>query len=421
MAEAPSRPGAAEKEFLEVPILSDMKTTAPAICLVTDAYWPAKGGVEAWVHAHSAHLGKKFRVSVVAHANSDALSGILSRTVLLKTFPPFRDDFGNQVSCLSPSLFGRIVMLPFIIWIFPLIKRLWPKQVFDFLYFFYKRAFFSRLSKAVANADIVHCFSTGHLAACASDACRKLEIRLIQSPPVHFNKWGDSPLLLSAYARADAILCLSRVFKEEFERRLFPSKPRVVVVPALTVEYPEIRRPEKAPPSPFVLFLGRREKHKGLGLLLSSLEQCRATTTLAVAGPGIRLSPVPRSCVDLGEVEEPEKQWLLRNCDIFCVPSEDESFGIVYAEAMHFAKPVVALDIAPINEIVINGETGILVPRGDRDALAHALETLLDNVQTGRTMGQNGLRLYEEKYKPAVVLDHILKAYETALKERSDP
>jgi glycosyltransferase involved in cell wall biosynthesis len=398
-----------------------MKNNPPVICLVTDTYWPAKGGIETWAHAYSAHLRKKYAVSIISHARNNSLASMLSRTVLLKSFAPFQDDFGNNVSCLAPSLAGRIAMLPFILWNFPLLKRLWPKPVFDFLYLFYRTAFFSRLLRAVANADIVHCFSTGHLAACVTGVCRKRGIRLIHSPPVHFGKWGDSPLLLSAYAKADAVLCLSRSWKEFFERRAASKPSRVIVIPALTIEHSDSRRPDRAPQQPFVLFLGRREKHKGLELLMTAFEKCSGPASLVIAGPGAKNESRFSSCIDLGEVDEPEKQWLLEHCAVFCVPSEDESFGIVYAEAMRFAKPVVALDVAPVNEIVINGETGILVPPGNRNALAFALEKLLADDPLRNTMGQNGLRRYAEKYSPAVVLEQITKTYERLLKERSGP
>jgi glycosyltransferase involved in cell wall biosynthesis len=313
-------------------------------------------------------------------------------------------------------LAGRIAMLPFIIWNFPLIKTLWPKPVFDFLYLFYRVAFSRRLLRAISNADIVHCFSTGHLAACVTGVCRKRGIRLIHSPPVHFGKWGDSRLLLSAYARADRVLCLSRTFKKDFERHNAPGPARITVIPALTIEHSDSRRPDRAPQQPFVLFLGRREKHKGLDLLLSAFKGISGTNAvLVIAGPGDKNPCPPPFSIDLGEVDEGEKQWLLQHCTVFCVPSDNESFGIVYAEAMRFAKPVVALDVAPVNEIVINGETGILVPPGGRGALASALTRLLTDGPLRNTMGYNGLRRYAEKYSPVVVLKQIIREYEKLL------
>jgi glycosyltransferase involved in cell wall biosynthesis len=393
-----------------------MKNNFRNICLVTDTYWPAKGGVEAWVHAHSAHLGNKFRISVIAHAKDNSLGSMLSRTVVLKPFAPFVDDFGNPVSCLAPSPVGRLLMLPYIFWNFPLIKRLWPKQVFDFLYFFYKCAFFNRLSNAAKDADIVHCFSTGHLAACVTDVCRKRGIRLIHSPPVHFGKWGDTPLLLSAYARADAVLCLSQAFKKDFGQRMPFKGPATLVVPALTIETTATRAPRRTPSPPFVLFLGRRERHKGLDMLLSAFEKLLANVTLVIAGPGgNKHASLPPSCMDVGEVEEPEKQWLLENCSVFCVPSADESFGIVYTEAMRSTKPVVALDVSPVNEIVINGETGVLVPAGDPSALAAALDKLLGNEALRKKMGEAGRKRYEEYFSPATVLEKIVNEYEKLL------
>jgi glycosyltransferase involved in cell wall biosynthesis len=388
------------------------------VCLVTDTYWPATGGVEAWVHAHSAHLRKKFQVSIVAHARDNTLSGILSRTVFLKSFSTFQDDYGNRVSCLSPGILGRIVMLPLIFWNFPFVRRFFPKPAFDFLYVFYKAAFFRKLSDAVADADIVHCFSTGYLAACTTDTCRKRNVKFIHSPPVHFNKWGDTPLLLSSYAKADAVLCLSEAFKRDFKKHAFSPAPDILVVPALTIQNTDSRQPYHVPQPPFILFLGRREKHKGLDLLLSAFEECARKATLIVAGPGKKVTPASPSVIDLGEVGGQEKQWLLEHCDIFCVPSADESFGIVYAEAMRCARPVVALDIAPVNEIVVQGETGILVPQGNRAALAEALLKLLLDKRTREEMGRKGCARYNRIYSPSVVLDQIVMMYGKVLAEK---
>jgi glycosyltransferase involved in cell wall biosynthesis len=395
-----------------------MKHDPPVICLVTDTYWPATGGVEAWVHAHSAHLGEKFQVSIVAHARDNTLSGILSRTVSLKSFPPFQDDYGNRVSSLSPAVLGRIAMVPLILWEFPFVRRFFPKPAFDFLYVFYKAAFFRKLSDAVADADIVHCFSTGYLAACTTDVCRKRSVRLIHSPPVHFNKWGDTPLLLSSYAKADAVLCLSDAFKRDFKKHAPSPAPDILVVPALTIQNADSRQPAPAPQPPFILFLGRREKHKGLGLLLSAFEECAGKATLVVAGPGEKVTRASPSVIDLGTVGGQEKQWLLEHCDIFCVPSADESFGIVYTEAMRCARPVVALDVAPVNEIVVQGETGILVPPDNRAALAEALLKLLSDKHTREEMGRKGCARYNRNYSPSVVLDQIVIMYGKVLAEK---
>jgi glycosyltransferase involved in cell wall biosynthesis len=384
-----------------------------AIALVTDIYWPAAGGVEQWVRGYSRLLGKRCSVTVIAHARTALQTGFISKTVFLKTFEPYRDDAGNRVMGLFPGVFGRIALLPLLIWYVPFVRRLWAKQVFDLLYFFYKTAFSRRLAALVKGADIVHCFSTGHLAACATDVCKRLGLRLVHSPPVHFDRWGDSPLQLRSYAKADAVLCLSQSFQGEFERRCTGAHGPLVVVPALTVEEGGAEKPHALTDEPFILFLGRRERHKGLAMLCSAVASQASCPALIVAGPGKSVSGP--GIVDLGEVTDAQKQWLLGHCELLCVPSEDESFGIVYLEAMRYSRAVVALDVAPVNEIVLNGETGILVSPRDGKALAAALERLLSDRSMRERMGGKGKERYDGMFAPEIVVEKILKVYKEIL------
>jgi glycosyltransferase involved in cell wall biosynthesis len=273
-------------------------------------------------------------------------------------------------------------------------------------------AFLAKLAGLVKGADIVHCFSTGHLAACAADVCKRLGLRLIQSPPVHFDRWGDSPLLLRSYAAADAIVCLSRSFQGEFERRFIGAHGPLYVVPALVGEGPSAtaaERPDGLTGAPFILFLGRRERHKGLDLLRSAVASMPSRPLLVAAGPGETVSR--HGIIDLGEVSDAQKQWLLEHCDLLCVPSADESFGIVYLEAMRHGRPVVALDVAPVNEIVANNETGLLVPPRDEKALAGALEKLLSDGSLRERMGRKGKERYKEFFAPGIVAEKIMKVY----------
>jgi glycosyltransferase involved in cell wall biosynthesis len=385
------------------------------VALVTDTYWPAAGGVEQWVRGYSRMLGKRCNVTVIAHAKTSLQTGFVSKTVFLRTFEPYRDDAGNKVIGLFPGVFGRIALLPLLIWYVPFVRRLWAKQAFDLLYFFYKTAFSRRLAALVKGADIVHCFSTGHLAACATDVCKRLGLRLVHSPPVHFDRWGDSPLLLRSYVRADAVLCLSKSFQREFERRCTGAHGPLVVVPALTVEEKDAEKPRELKDTPFILFLGRREHHKGLAMLCSAVVSLSSRPLLVVAGPGEPVSG--QGILDLGEVSDAQKQWLLGCCELLCVPSEDESFGIVYLEAMRHGRPVVALDVAPVNEIVVNGETGILVPPRDENALAAALERLLSDKSTRERMGRKGKETYDGLFAPEIVVENILKVYEDIFKK----
>jgi glycosyltransferase involved in cell wall biosynthesis len=76
--------------------------------------------------------------------------------------------------------------------------------------------------------------------------------------------------------------------------------------------------------------------------------------------------------------------------DAFAMPSIWEGFGIVLLEAMAAGKPVVASRVATIPEVVVDGETGLLVPAGEAAALAEALASLALDPDLARRMGEAG-------------------------------
>jgi glycosyltransferase involved in cell wall biosynthesis len=274
-------------------------------------------------------------------------------------------------------------------------------------------AFRKKLDNALSGAELVHCFSTGYLAAWATEACLSKAIPLIHSPPVHFGKWGDSPLLLQSYAKANAIVCLSQSFKHEFQRLLPQARVPVYVNPAPVSLSKNKKEPSLPVPNPFILFLGRREKHKGLTVLLSAFKKILPPASLVVAGPGRPVSPEDPRIIDLGFVDEAIKNWLLDNCALLCVPSYEESFGIVFVEAMAHAKPVVAFDIAPVNEIIVHGETGLLIPAGETKEISAAIRALLNGPASAQRMGNNGYKRYCEVYEGKKVMKKIMSLYDS--------
>ena len=83
----------------------------------------------------------------------------------------------------------------------------------------------------------------------------------------------------------------------------------------------------------------------------------------------------------------------LLNFDVFVLPSTSpEPFGIVLLEAMVNGVPVVATNHGGPRDVVVNGETGILVSPTDSKELSEAISKLLGNAELRRTMGENGRR-----------------------------
>lgn len=89
---------------------------------------------------------------------------------------------------------------------------------------------------------------------------------------------------------------------------------------------------------------------------------------------------------------------ILQALDIFVLPSIREGQPIILLEAMAMGKPIVATDIEGVNETVVNGLTGILVPPKAPQALARAIVSLLKDSKKAQKMGQAGRRVVEEKF-----------------------
>jgi glycosyltransferase involved in cell wall biosynthesis len=144
------------------------------------------------------------------------------------------------------------------------------------------------------------------------------------------------------------------------------------------------------------------EPKKGLRVLLEAVAQLRSRSSV----PGCQLLIVGDGPAYGSLCEQAEQMglapWvvfagmrrdiadLLPLLDIFVLPSLYEGFGIAILEAMAAGRPVVATAVGGIPEVVVHGETGLLVPPGDPVALAAALHELLAHPERARALGARG-------------------------------
>lgn len=154
--------------------------------------------------------------------------------------------------------------------------------------------------------------------------------------------------------------------------------------------------------------VGRLAPQKGQRHLVSAMPALLSRVPgahLAIVGGG-DLEPVLRALArELGVQERVhllgarrDARAFMHAADAFAMPSIWEGFGIVLLEAMAAGLPIVASRVATIPEVVVDGETGILVPPGDANALADALATLaLDRKLAGR-YGAAGRRRLEQQF-----------------------
>jgi glycosyltransferase involved in cell wall biosynthesis len=97
-------------------------------------------------------------------------------------------------------------------------------------------------------------------------------------------------------------------------------------------------------------------------------------------------------------------------------PSHREGFGVACLEAMAHGRPVVAGDVGGLRDLVVDGETGYLVPPRDVTALRKALERLLGDRDLRRSLGEAGRRRAEERFSWRHATEATLAAYQDALR-----
>jgi glycosyltransferase involved in cell wall biosynthesis len=108
---------------------------------------------------------------------------------------------------------------------------------------------------------------------------------------------------------------------------------------------------------------------------------------------------------------------LLQMFDVFTLPTQVDAFPLVILEAMSRARPVIASGIGGIPEAVVEGETGLLVPPRDPDALAERLGDLLRAPDLAVQMGRAGY----ERFCKRFTLEHMLDEHQTLYRELLAP
>jgi glycosyltransferase involved in cell wall biosynthesis len=102
---------------------------------------------------------------------------------------------------------------------------------------------------------------------------------------------------------------------------------------------------------------------------------------------------------------------ILGATDLFVMPSLWEGLGLVFLEAMAFSLPVVANRVSAIPEIVVHGETGLLVEPGDPEALASAIEELLFHPERSADFGRRGLDRLKKHFSIKEMVDRTEQVY----------
>lgn len=259
-----------------------------------------------------------------------------------------------------------------------------------------------------------------------------------------------------ALEAADAVIAVSQEMRADI-LRLFAVAPEKVAVIGNGVDTDEFRpvasqaalgRYGVDPARPYVLFVGRISRQKGILHLVRAIPHLdpAVQVVLCASAPD---TPDVAAEVDAAVAElcarRPGVIWipemvarpavieLYSHAALFCCPSVYEPFGIINLEAAACQVPVVASAVGGIPEVVAHGETGLLVPvrlragaafepedpDGFARDLAAAMAELLADPARRRTMGQAGRRRAEARFSWRAVAKQVLALYEACCAQRS--
>jgi alpha-maltose-1-phosphate synthase len=257
------------------------------------------------------------------------------------------------------------------------------------------------------------------------------------------SSWMERTAILDA----DAIIAVSNGTKEDVLRAydVDPAKVHVIYNGIDLAEYQKTSDTTALttygvdPAVPYVLFVGRITRQKGVTHLVEAIRYMPQGTQVVLCAGAPDTPEIAAEMRDKVQaarqinprvvwiekmVTKPEAIQLYSHARVFCCPSVYEPFGIINLEAMACRAPVVASATGGIKEVVVDGETGYLVPfeadpvtgfpvdpdRFERD-LAAKLSDLLADPEKCRLFGDAGRRRVEAKFAWDAIADQTIALY----------
>lgn len=174
-----------------------------------------------------------------------------------------------------------------------------------------------------------------------------------------------------------------------------------------------------------VLFVGAARYYKGIEVLLRAM--AKVDGRLILAGRGTQDAALRQLAGSLGiqdrvgfcgEVTPSRLRILLNAADVFVLPSIDrcETFGIGQLEAMACSKPVVSTDLPTgVRSVNRHGVTGLVVPPGEPESLAGALNLLISDPGLRAELGGAARRLVEQEFGAGRMVSKTLEVYSEVL------
>lgn len=229
---------------------------------------------------------------------------------------------------------------------------------------------------------------------------------------------------------SDAVTAVSESLRDDSYRKLHITRDIVTIPNFLDPEEyrriytPGLRERFATPPEKVIVHMSNMRKVKRIDVLIEAFARIvqQMPARLLLVGDGPELCS---ACELAGQLGVRDKiHWLgnqeqitplLSVGDLFLLPSEQESFGLAALEAMACGLPVVASNAGGIPEVVVHGETGLLVPVGDAAALAAASVQILRDPAQHQAMGKAARERAVSRFAAAPVVAQYEALYRRML------
>lgn len=246
--------------------------------------------------------------------------------------------------------------------------------------------------------------------------------------------FGLSRLRQRAVLQAEAIWSISDFTTDRLVDTTGISAERVrLLAPGLTMDHAEaLAKPlntvDRSGGERWLLSVARldaSERQKGIDDVLKALHRLSSklpNVRYRIVGYGSDRERLEGIAKDLGIddrvdfagfVDDPELVELYKSCELFILPSAQEGFGLVFIEAMAAGKPVIAARAGAVPEVVVDGQTGVLVEYGDQAALADAIAHLCADPELCRRLGSAGRERFLERFS----FERVMARFDELLEE----
>ncbi|MFY9243514.1 MAG: glycogen synthase [Polaribacter sp.] len=329
------------------------------------------------------------------------------------------------------------------------------------------KAIFQTLSTGIhmnvdkVDADIVHCHTWySHFAGIMAKLCYGIPLVITTHSLEPLRPWkreqlgrgydASSWIEKTAIEMADALIAVSEETKEDVLKYFNVDESKVKVIYnginlqqyITTSESSTLDEYGIDKAKPYVLFVGRITRQKGIIHLVNAIKYIDADTQIVLCAGAPDTKEIGKEMEDaVYEVQKTRKNiiWidkmvtkeeviqLYSHADVFCCPSIYEPFGIINIEAMACDTAVVASAVGGIKEVVVHGETGLLIPveqqksapfepvNPDKFArdLANGINELINNPELRKSMAKKGRKRVEDYFDWISIAKQVEELYKS--------